>query len=1600
MIRQVQKWQAVKSESKLYMEVLLRKLIQHNIRIEVVGEEIELSIPESFDATELIQEIKQNKAALVNFIKRSNSQNAFHNIKACGKKESYALSSAQKRLYFLQTFEEKTLAYNMSQVYVFDQQLEKAKILDAFQQLTQRHENLRTSFHMIAGEPRQKVHESVDFDIEYFEGNEDAILTFKEQFFRPFDLSQAPLIRVALIKQTQDADAESETEQILLVDTHHIISDGLSHNILLEDIMALYAGEKLAPLSLQYKDYAEWQQGELEGEKNSDAKAFWLQIYEEELSPLELPLDNPRPLLKTNEGASCFFSLNKSETQGLKQLAKEEGITMFILLLSVIKILLHKLSNQQDIVVGTLNSGRFHFDLERIIGILVNTVALRTHIDPKKPYAEFVKELHDQTYLAFEYHTYPYEELVNDLAIKRDPGRNPLFDLMFSFFDEQGAKEDASPNQGGKQAEELQFEIHQKSTFDIYLTAREKSDHIQFEFEYASSLFEKETITRFIQYFRKIITEVANYPKRPIHQIDILSEAEKQQLLFGFNNTEKSLPDSHSFSQLFQESVRKNSQGIAVEHNGNKLTYQELHNRSCQLATHLGKAGVQQGSKVVLFMPRSIDMLTSILAIYQLGGAYIPIDVYNPSRRVTEILVDSESPFVLSSTDYVDELENIQTEIPQELSIIPVDQLVLDGSGTFDFDSPIYQAHDLAYIIYTSGSTGKPKGVMIHQRGMINHLYAKIEDLNIDKEEVIAQTASPGFDISVWQFLAALLVGGKTFIIDKEVVLNPTELLDQLEKGAVSIFESVPSLMGAFLDRVKNDDAKPLAKMKWMLATGEPLSINLSKKWYASFPEIPLVNAYGPTEASDDVTHHTISFPQDEQVIPVGKPIQNIHIYILDDYLNLCPIGVRGQICVSGIGVGLGYWKNEEKTRKAFGDNPFAEHFEGNDYEKLYKTGDSGYLLSDGTLICEGRIDQQVKILGNRIELGEIEERLLKHPAIKEAALLAKSDASSTYLVAYYVSDESPGITELRSHLLEQLPDYMVPHYYVPLDKMPVTTSGKLNRKALPVPELTLDTAYIAPENETEKEMVRIWAEILNLEEEKIGITQNFFELGGHSLRAIFMANKILDTFQVKISLRDIFAFQDIQSLAKVIVDSTKVDTDVGQSSLSRIEQVEEQEFYPLSSAQLRMFLTQKLIKNARALNIYNEFEVPKSYSLEKVQSIFQQIIQRHESLRTSFHMQGNTPVQKVHEKLDFEITRISSESWERGDFSYDARFDLSQAPLLRVGLVEKEESNLLIVDMHHIISDGVSNALLAQEFQQLAKGERLADLPIQYKDYAVWQKAELESGFIKNQELYWMDVFKGDLPKLQLPGDQVILSPLNQMGASLSFQIGGGLFKKLKGISQEHKVPLFSVLMAINTLVLHKLSSQEDIIVGVPTAGRNHPHLEKVIGMFLNTIAIRLAPEKDKHFADFLRELADSMTEALENQDYQFDELIEKLKLKREDWKNPLFNVIMVLQNYLEEDEISEEQIEGVELMGENPEVPLLNDLFYSFTEAKDKILANIQYNNGLYTKDYILKMLRYFEEIVDAVYEAPDTLIKELHLSHSLEEAQLIELDDGFNF
>lgn len=1496
----------------------------------------------------------------------------YSSITPAEEKEYYPVSSVQKRLYLLQQMDMETIGYNLPYVVTLDTSLGRESLRSIFIKLIDRHESLRTSFEMIAEQPVQRIHREVPFEIGYSAPEYNAQVAVEDiihDFIRPFNLSHAPLMRVKLVKTTRKG-------HILMLDMHHIITDGTSQNLLITEFMALSTGENLPALRLQYKDFSQWQNSGKQREFLERQETFWLKEFTGVVPVINLPIDYPRPAFQSFAGRTIAFSLNREETSGIKQLVRQEKVTLYMVLLTIYNIFLAKLSNQEDIVVGTDTAGRKHPDLENIIGMFVNTLPLRNYPAGEQSVTRFLVEVKDRTLNAFENQEYPFEDLVDKTVIKRDASRNPLFDVMFAFQNIGISEEEFLEKETlGRNPKPFPFD-DRTAKFDLTLNGQEKQGMLFFSFEYCRKLFKQTTIERFIRYFKAIVNSVIRHAGEKISAIEIISATEKQQILWEFNNTGKDIGRDTCYDRLFEEQVARTPDRIAALHNEKQISYLELDKEAGQVANLLSAHGVMPGTLVGVYMERGIRMLASIIGIFKSGGVYLPLEINQPAERIKNILEDSEVPVLITKSPDLEVLRDLPGDLP-----------LLQHQRCTD---------DPAYIIYTSGTTGKPKGVIIHQLGMINHLYAKIGDFSITGDDIIAQTAAVSFDISVWQFLSAPLLGGCTVVIDRDTVLDPDVFLKVLQTRRVTILESVPSLMRAFLEMVKHREGSRLNHLRWMIATGEALGVPLAREWCRCYPRIKLVNAYGPTEASDDVTHYVVNeMPAgDQRTISIGKPLQNLHIYILDKHLNLCPVGVRGEICVAGIGVGKGYLKDAKKTAKSFLANPFMDVINDDDYKTIYKTGDIGYFKEDGNLECLGRLDHQVKIRGNRIELGEIENCLSLHRDIYETVVMAREDKSGMkYLCAYLVlhpsSRETFSVSGLRDYLAVELPDYMVPSYFVQLDKIPLTANGKVDRKLLPEPEVNgTGEVFASPRDEIEKTLLEIWSAVLEIEINKIGIDTNFFEVGGHSLKAAILVSRVHKELGVKVPLAEIFKEPTIKGSSVYIKKLAKEEH-------SKPEPVEKREYYALSSAQKRLYIIQQREQVATTYNMPTVVVLEADIEKEKLEKTFRKLIERHESLRTSFLNVDGEPVQRVSDAVPFELEYYCVENKEAGEQlvgnkekviigDFMRPFDLRKPPLLRAGLIKQDvKKSVLMIDIHHIITDGISDVIFLEDFLAFYRGEELTPLNLQYKDFSEWQSRETKTKKLKQREEYWLKEFEGELAVLELPGDYPRPAVQSFAGSAIEFTMDLEIVNALKNYAKEQGATLYMVLLSLLYVLFSKLSGQEDIVIGTVTAGRGHADLERVMGMFVNTLPLRNFPAGEKSYGEFLWEVKERVLKAFDNQDYPFEVLVENVGVGVDLSRHPLFGVGFVLQNQT----VNNIKATGINFELYKPEHRVSRlDLTFNSEERGDGLFFMVEYCTKLFKEKTIKKFIKYFNEIARLIIKNGNIQLKDIKIAHSL--------------
>ncbi|MGD2090339.1 MAG: amino acid adenylation domain-containing protein [Candidatus Aminicenantes bacterium] len=1094
-------------------------------------------------------------------------------------KEFYTLSPAQKRLYILHRLLPGSLAYNIPIVVALAGKLERKQMEKAFKTLIRRHESLRTSFHMLRDKPAQRVHDQVDFRIEYYDMKQVEVKVEEKHlegtrglapllntFIRPFDLSRAPLLRVGLIM-------EGEQKHVLMVDMHHIISDGASMELFIKEMTALYVGEELPVLRVQYKDFAVWQSGQEQEEQIKGQQDYWLHVFDGEIPVLYLPVDYARPEKPRFEGDGVDFEIPAQQTQSLKELGFESGATLYMVLLTVTNIFLSKLSNQKDIIIGSPTAGRRHMDLERIIGIFINTLAFRNYPQGDMTVRDFLKEVKQTTLEAFENQEYPFEDLVDRVQVNRDISRNPLFDFMLVL------QNIDTPSRETPFAAINQLRVkpyknpHKTAKFDLELSVWESSDRLGCQFKYSTELFKRTTIKRFISYFQQILDEVLRDPGKKLSEIDILTYEEKSQLLLDFSGIgqEAQFPRGKPLQQLFREQVRRTPDNRAavsrVQEIGEKqvsITYQELEEKSSQMAHLLRQKGVRADTIVGIAAEPSLEMILGIMAILKAGGAYLPIDPGYPAERIAYMLADSGAQLLITTHKL--------KAVDRKPGKWKGETIFISSSLFSDYPSNsslccLSRSSSLVYVIYTSGTTGKPKGVMLTHQSLVNYVNWFTQNIRLTEEDKTVLTSSFAFDLGYTSIFPPIVRGGELHLLSRIVYLSGDRLLKSIEQEGITYIKVTPALLTVMVNSNSFSPEK-CRSIRLVVVGGESIHLKEIKKVNERCPHIEIMNHYGPTEATIGSVAQLIDFHRFEEYegnSTIGRPIDNASVLILDRYLKLLPVGVPGELCISGICLARGYLNHPELTLEKFilahsswliadrkvmkRDDKFPMNYELSAISYIYKTGDLARWLWNGNIEFLGRIDFQVKIRGFRIELSEIENCLLRHEKVKNAVVIDRDTTlgeTDRYLCAYMVSTASAATLsdeELIEYLSHTLPDYMIPSFFVWLESIPLTPNGKVNRKALPEPRKKADKCYLAPRDEIEERLAGIWANLLGLRKDIIGIEDGFFHLGGHSLKATIMSTKIYKEFNIPISLEDIFKTPTIRGIASLIKTVERMNT-------------------------------------------------------------------------------------------------------------------------------------------------------------------------------------------------------------------------------------------------------------------------------------------------------------------------------------------------------------------------------------------------------------------------------------------------------------------------
>ncbi|OPF19391.1 non-ribosomal peptide synthetase [Microcystis aeruginosa KW] len=1534
--------------------------------------------------------------------------------------EELPLSYAQQRLWFLDQLEPNSPFYNISLALHLAGNLQVDVLEKSLQEIIQRHESLRTNFATIEGNPVQIIKPESNWQLTLVNGKDSPKYREEQEIkkwleihsHQPFDLANDSLIRATLLKL-------SDTEHFLLICLHHIVSDGWSMGVFIEELTTLYNAYTkgleplLQELPIQYADFAIWQREYLQGEIRQNQLNYWQKQLAAAPALLHLPTDYPRPLEQSFQGDRIKCILSPELSQGLNKLSREKGVTLFMTLLTAFQTLLYRYTGQTDILVGTPIANRTRSELAGLIGFFVNTLVLRTDLAGNPSFSELLKQVRETATDAYDHQDLPFEMLVEALQPERNMSYTPLFQVMFGLDNEIVDSIDLEGIKATRQP--LEFKT---AKFDLSLSIQVKEARLTAIWEYNTDLFDKSTIERLSEHFVNLLTGIIANPEQTVSQLPLLTESERNQLLFDWNQTKIDYKNDLCLHQLFEQQVKQNPQAIAVKLENEFFTYQELNNRANQLAHYLQSLGVKADSLVGIFVERSLDMIIGILGILKAGGAYVPLDINYPKERITYLIEDTQLSILLTQSQLLEQLPAFQGTticLDQDWSTIAKQSTV----------SPLVEVeqHNLAYIIYTSGSTGQPKGVMIEHRSVVNYILTTIREYGITSEDQILQFSSICFDASVEEIFVSLLSGATLVLRTEEMLRSSEDFWQCCQKWQLTVLGIPTAYWHQLASELTPDTLPILSKIKLIVIGGEAIQPAKVQQWqtvtgqYSPLPR--LLNAYGPTEATIATTLYEFTSPTTTNV-PIGRPIANTQVYILDSHLQPVPIGVVGELHIGGMGLARGYFNRPELTQEKFIPNSFEKdevipptplNKGGNEPSKLYKTGDLCRYLPDGNIEYLGRIDNQVKIRGFRIELGEIETVLSQHNAVKTAVVIAQEDETNQKrLVAYIIPQveiisapkekNSLNVTELRQFLKAKLPEYMIPSAFVILESLPLTPNGKIDHRALPSPEFQSQAQYIAPRNPIEEILSSIWGKVLKVAQ--VGIHDNFFELGGHSLLATQLISRIREAFQVEMPLRELFVAPTIAELAQGIKRLSEREQLTELPILPRDKAAE----LPLSFAQTRLWFLAEFESNSSFYNIPLALRLEGTLNSEILIQSLEEICDRHEALRTNFITVDGIPTQVVQARtwtvtvVDLQHLSGSEQAIASQELAQNQAvqpFDLAGEPLIRITLVVLSETeHLLLVCMHHIVSDGWSMGVFLQELTALYNAyiqglsSPLNPLSIQYGDFTLWQRQWLQGEVLQQQLDYWQKQLAGAPALLSLPTDRPRPNQQSFAGGHLPFSLSWELTEKLTQLTQEQGVTLFMTLLTAYAVLLYRYTEQEDILIGTPIANRNRSEIEGLIGFFVNTLVLRIDLSGKPNFNQLLGRVREMAMDAYAHQDLPFEMLVEVLQPERDLSHAPLFQVDFLLQNS-PPSPLELTGLTATPLTTENETAKF--DLTLGMENTGAELKGVWEYNTDLFDRSTIERLTGNFITLLEALVVNPQQPIFQLPLLTEVEAKELLK-------
>ena len=1495
---------------------------------------------------------------------------------------SYPMSNAQYRMWVLCQWEQASIAYNKPYTHILNGDYDLVKFKKTIKAVINRHEILRTVFkENNSGEIHQFVlpENELNFQLGYkdYRKDKEAVQEFMNlDILTPFDLEKGPMFRAWLLQVEDD-------EYILYYCMHHIISDGKSMEVLSEDILTYYDAfskniePNIEPLQIQYKDYSVWQINQYNSISN-EHKKYWIDLLKDDFPVLDLPLSKTRPKIKTYSGSAVVHTIAPDIVNKLRTFTVKEDGSLFAALMAVWNVLLHKYTGESNLTLGFPVSGRAHKELENQIGLYFNVLVLRNEINVDDDFTVFFQKIKKSILESYKHQDYPFDKLVEELNVGTDLSRSPIFDILINYH--------------GKTSGTLELTDTPKSLgdcmvkYDVEIDMSEISGGVQIILKYNNQVYESTMIERFVSHFNNLLLEVLNHQSKKIADLNYLSHKESIYLVEDLNDTEVVFSENKTIVDFIEIHAKNTPNNIAIQFEESRLTCQELEDRSNQIANFLYNKGVTPKTLLPVCMKKSIDMIPTLLGIMKLGAAYVPITPDYPKDRIDFILEDSNASYILTDHHIYKEL-NFST---LNVHAIYSDDIEINNETTIiNSKIPSLSIDELAYVIYTSGSSGKPKGVKVEYSSLMNFLFSMRDTMNWNSSLSFLSLTTFTFDISILEFFAPLILGGKLIMINDDNAKDPEYITEIIQKEKPNCIQATPSHWSMLLEEEWGLDTNIQ-----LLSGGEALPEYLKEKLLDRSNQV--WNLYGPTETT--IWSCMFKLKKNQKVL-IGKPIANTQVYILNEEESLVPVGCIGELCIGGEGLSLGYLNREELTRETFIDNPFKTN------SKLYKTGDLARWLPSGNIEFIGRKDYQVKINGYRIELGEIEIAINNIKNIEQTLVTVHEDITSQTknLVAYIVCDNTLDTNEVQAILTQKLPIYMVPKVYVKLEKMPLTQNGKIDRKNLPNPkgDSYNKRKYLAPVSELEQRIVSIWQDVLNIE--KIGLNDHFFELGGNSLSSIKLISKYQKAFNKKVTINKIFNTPVLKEQISLIKDSKHI-------LYREIPKLPELGSYSISNAQNRLWVLSQFKGSNASYNLPSSIFLNGDYNIQHFKKSMMSVLGRHEILRTVFRENTEGTVEQIVlniEEIGFKIDQkdyslkeapIEKAKLYIKEDSYKP-FDLENGPLLRVSLIKvSKEKYIFYFNMHHIISDGWSMKVLKRDILSFYNHHsknidlQLPKLRIQYKDYAAWQQIQLNTNEYEQHKNYWVNRFSGTLPLINLPSYKHRPNIKTYNGRHLSFYINSEIIHSIKKYVEGQKGTLFMFLLSSLNTLLHRYTGEEEIIIGCPIAGRDHSDLEDQIGFYTNTLALKTNITGDLSFNELYDTVKGELLEAYNHQVYPFDKIVEELNLRRDTSRNALFDILLVLQNADNNEQTLKGVNEKIGVIKDHGEIMSRFDIEFNFREEGEVLRLDLTYNTDVYDYEMITSFIQHYQNLIKSVIEEKETKVSELNYLQRFEEYKLL--------